>query len=138
MSFKSFSIRTGYIYFAQMENTGPIKIGISTDPHKRMASINTGSPYPITLLYFTPGCEEDEKALHREFMKFSIRNEWFHPVKEIFKSIEWKKQIDRKYEAFMWENYNPERDLGDWTFESEKWNEPWIIEINNRIESQFN
>jgi hypothetical protein len=137
MSFKMFSLVTGYIYFAQMENTGPIKIGISNDPNKRMATLNTSSPYPINLIYFTPGCEEDEKSIHWQFRDFLIRNEWFHPDKKIFRMIEWKKCIDRKNGFFMWENYNPERDLGDWSLGSPKWDEPWAIEIQNRIELKY-
>ena len=133
MCFIMFGVKTGYIYFAQMENTGPIKIGISNDPHNRIISLNTSSPYPIRLLYFTPGCEQDEKQLHYCFRNFCIRSEWFHPANEILNTIEWKKRKDRKHGGFMWENYNPERDLGDWSLGSPKWDEPWCLEITDRV-----
>ena len=137
MCFEMFTISTGYIYFMQIEPLGPIKIGISNNPHKRLYHINTSSPYPVKLLYFTPGNMNDEKSIHRNFIEYRIRNEWFHPHESIFKMIENKKRIDRKFGSFMWEEFDPVKDLGDWSLGSDKWNEPWVIEIQNRIESHY-
>ena len=36
----------GYVYFIQMENTGPIKIGFSKNIKSRMENLQTASPYP--------------------------------------------------------------------------------------------
>ncbi len=138
MCFLMFCYRDGYVYFAQMENTGPIKIGFSNDPYSRIANLNTSSPYPIKLLYFTPACRDDEKELHRVYYRYNIRNEWFHPHESIFKLISYRKEKDIKERGFDWLNPNTERDLGDWTLPSERWDEEWIVQIhenNKRTEA---
>lgn len=64
---------------------GPVKIGISRDPYKRLVQIQTACPFPVKLLHAQP-CEsrkialEDEAFLHRHHANEHMHGEWFHIV----------------------------------------------------------
>jgi len=65
-----------YIYIIQSENK-LYKIGISTNPRKRLSTLQTGSPVPLKLLIQFEGCDDDEKQLHDLFIHRRQRGEWF-------------------------------------------------------------
>lgn len=67
-----------FVYFAQPEGGGPIKIGATKKhPEKRLSSLQTGSPVPLVLISWLP-CEWWlEKALHRALDNFRVSGEWF-------------------------------------------------------------
>lgn len=44
----------GFIYFIQMGDIGPIKIGYAKKPDKRFKHLQWSSPYELKLLYVTP------------------------------------------------------------------------------------
>lgn len=76
------------IYFIQSGNGGPIKIGFTeSDVQARFSQLQTGSPYPLTLLGVIHGDQNAEKALHEKFKAHHIRNEWFEPHKEILRYV---------------------------------------------------
>lgn len=63
------------IYF--IRNGNYIKIGVSVDPWKRLASLQTGNPEPLELLAIMPGSNDLEIGLHRAFGQFMKQGEWF-------------------------------------------------------------
>jgi len=71
------------IYFIQQGNDGAIKIGISNNFEKRLAQLQTGSPYRLKVLLTINGNERLEKQLHNKFAEFRLSGEWFKPVGQI-------------------------------------------------------
>lgn len=101
---------TGYIYFIQMGFMGPIKIGLTKDIDKRLVSLQTGSPYPLRLLSWTPGNEETEKYVHDLYRDHRLEGEWFLPHPDLVQDIEYLEQLHKDF------NHPfpvPERDLVD-------------------------
>lgn len=64
------------IYFIRSEDY--IKIGYSTDPWLRMASLQTGNPKPLEMIAVCPGDYEMERELSLSFKDYHYRGEWFH------------------------------------------------------------
>lgn len=67
---------------------GAIKIGISIDLPKRLASLNSHSPIPLKALATVRGGRKEEKAYHRRFAAHRLHGEWFSPAPEILAEIE--------------------------------------------------
>jgi len=67
----------GEIYFIQVGEDGPIKIGFATDTKKRMKDLQASSPTELRILGKFKGSMRDEKKTHEKFKKFWLRNEWF-------------------------------------------------------------
>ena len=76
-----------YVYFIQSEQTGAIKIGVSTSPKDRLATLQTGSSDNLCLLGSTPGDIALEKQLHLKFSRYSIGGEWFELNEELIALI---------------------------------------------------
>jgi len=65
------------IYFIQAE-TGQIKVGYAKDDiTKRVKNLQCASPVKLELIHSMEGDIFLEKAIHREFKKSKIKNEWF-------------------------------------------------------------
>lgn len=66
-----------FIYFAQCHEY--IKIGIATDVQHRLSGLQTGNPYPITIIatLHTTNSTQDESAIHKIFEKYHFTGEWF-------------------------------------------------------------
>jgi len=71
-------------YFVQAGKEGPIKIGRSKNPVKRMKTIQADSWLDCFLLGLST---EREKYLHERFKQHHIRGEWFSPSNEILEYI---------------------------------------------------
>lgn len=70
--------RAPTIYFARAGSEGPIKIGFTTSaPAERIASLQTGCPWPISLLAELRGSLREEARLHRMFKDSRLVGEWF-------------------------------------------------------------
>ncbi|MFD0074295.1 GIY-YIG nuclease family protein [Streptomyces sp. NPDC127166] len=52
-----------------------VKIGIASDPAKRLAALQTGSPMLLSVLWSHPG--DFERALHDRFAAYRRHGEWF-------------------------------------------------------------
>lgn len=67
------------VYFIRQGKSGPIKIGKSKTPTKRLSALQTGSPEELTLLYSFPAPSDKrlETALHSEFSSYQLNGEWF-------------------------------------------------------------
>lgn len=100
---------TGFIYFVQGENGGPIKIGYATDVADRIISLQTGYPDNLKLLLAFPGNHQYEKQLHKQFSKFQLRGEWFKPEDELLKQIKYmdllNKRLKIKYQNIKNDSY---------------------------------
>jgi len=90
--------KTHYLYFIQLENTGPIKIGLAKNPNRRLIQLQTANPYKLNLLYFFPSCKTDEDGLHYLLRAYRLEGEWFLPSKKVLAEIEAQKRIDEKIE----------------------------------------
>lgn len=63
------------VYFIKAGNF--VKIGIATDPEKRLIELQTANPVVLKLVYSMPGDEELEKLLHKTFDEYRENGEWF-------------------------------------------------------------
>lgn len=67
---------------------GPIKIGYTAAlAESRMAQLQVGHHEQLYLLGTIPGTISDEKSLHKELEKYSIRGEWFESKPELLITI---------------------------------------------------
>lgn len=66
------------VYFIRSEDGGPVKIGSSTDVHRRMRSIQTSCPHRLKVIAIIPNCgRRKERELHRKFSEDRMSGEWF-------------------------------------------------------------
>lgn len=71
---------SGFVYFIGPDDwrVGRVKIGFTgSHPNTRLATFQTGSPFPLAVYAFTPGCYGLERALHETFGVLSLHGEWF-------------------------------------------------------------
>src|SRR6188508_28169 len=68
-----------YIYFVKPEGMdGPIKIGCSNKPARRLASFGPHNPYPLEIIAVAPGDMSTERAIHEHYAEELWHHEWFH------------------------------------------------------------
>jgi hypothetical protein len=65
------------VYFMGSGSDGPIKIGMSFDPDRRVKDIQTASPEEIRVLAQVSGDQDVERMFHGVFAPDHIRGEWF-------------------------------------------------------------
>jgi len=123
-----FQVISGYIYFIQMGEIGPIKIGFTKDVKKRLFFLQTATPYSLRLLCVFPGNEEMEREIHTCLGDIRLRGEWFLPHPFLLRAIEEEERIN-KQNGFI--EPDPSYDIGDWTLGGEKWESPPAIKIFN-------
>lgn len=63
------------IYFIKCNNY--VKIGRSIDPKRRLADLQTGNPFKLTLIRTLNEKDFEESTLHKKFNRFRVRGEWF-------------------------------------------------------------
>jgi hypothetical protein len=78
-------------YFIQSPEGGPIKIGVSSTPRRRLKQLQTGSPVPLEIVGLIDGNVEDE--LHRQFAQCRKHGEWFDPTPELISYIQQKSGV---------------------------------------------
>lgn len=69
----------GFIYFVCTGSGGPIKIGWSLNPERRLAMLQVGNPERLKLVGAVAGTREDERRIHEVLAPEHIRGEWFFP-----------------------------------------------------------
>lgn len=74
-------IRT-LLYFVQA-SSGPIKVGISDNPEKRLSAFQTAHYEGVWLVGYTRGDERMERFWHSRFGHLQMRREWFFPGKDL-------------------------------------------------------
>lgn len=77
---------SNFIYFIGSVG-GPIKIGISKSPSRRLIQLQTGCPHRLQILAATKGNEANERALHAQFNSARLGGEWFAPVAPLVKLV---------------------------------------------------
>ena len=73
------------IYFIQDSSSQAIKIGVSKQPLKRLADLQTAHPSQLLLIGVMDGMQQQEKELHRRFTR--QRGEWFDPSPDLLAFI---------------------------------------------------
>jgi hypothetical protein len=76
-----------WVYFIQAGDDGPIKIGVSRKPKRRIESLRTASPVELRLIAVIVGGEKEEQALHRRFSEDRTHGEWFRPSSDLLAFI---------------------------------------------------
>lgn len=79
------------IYFVQMGDRGPIKIGYTRSLRHlqaRLSVLQTGSPFPLYLRRAASGTKHTERTLHRFFRHLRMSGEWFRPD-EMLAHVAW-------------------------------------------------
>lgn len=71
-----------FLYIIASDANGPVKLGLSTNPEKRVRQLQTGNVAPLQI-YHTEEVADDrvkiaEKALHRLLGHKRIKGEWFN------------------------------------------------------------
>ncbi|MBX9659093.1 MAG: GIY-YIG nuclease family protein [Nitrospiraceae bacterium] len=84
----------GYIYVIQLGEHGPIKIGHSQNPKKRVDLLQVGAAERIYVRAITPGSVADEKALHKKYSEYRLRGEWFQPADDMLLEVLSREQVD--------------------------------------------
>jgi hypothetical protein len=75
------------VYFLQAGN-GPIKIGYSGNPLKRLKLLQNLIPMRLRILATQPGGREEEARLHRKFDDLRLEyGEWFDPEYRLMEYI---------------------------------------------------
>jgi hypothetical protein len=78
-----------FVYFIRpVGMRGPVKIGYSTLPERRLMELSVWSPFPLEVACRIPGSNSTELAFHTLFRAFHSHNEWFHPAPEIDATID--------------------------------------------------
>lgn len=76
------------VYFLQLGDGGPIKIGYSTRMKKRHFELACLLPWDTNILAsFDQWTKQDERLLQDFFKPYRMRGEWFRPSREIFKFL---------------------------------------------------
>ena len=66
----------GWVYWIGGD-TGPIKIGWSKDPEKRLKQFQPGSPVELRVIHRVAGTYNDERRWHNELSNERLHGEWF-------------------------------------------------------------
>ena len=92
---------TGWIYFIEYHEFGPVKIGYATNIDKRLIGLQTACPYELKVLLGIPGGYECETALHMHFYDERMHGEWFSQTRKIKRLIRKLSQFERVYPEFL-------------------------------------
>lgn len=77
-----------FVYFIRRaDGEGPIKIGCSGAPERRMGALQPWSPWDLCLLATIDGDEVLERRFHNHFREHHMRHEWFHPAPELIEAV---------------------------------------------------
>ena len=77
---KSKSLRAGSVYLVRNDNNGMIKIGRSRAVEKRLKTLQTSNPFPLSLILTisTNNAPQVESNLHKIFRHKRVYGEWFN------------------------------------------------------------
>jgi len=75
------------VYFIRAGVDGPIKIGYTRYPRRRISNLQTASPVQLRLVAVIEGRRADEAKLHEDLRAYRIRGEWFADCPEVRAAI---------------------------------------------------
>ena len=72
-------VKLGYVYLIRIEDTNKYKVGVSTNPKRRLSDISNVIPFQLEILALNEvkNPYHVEEDLMRLFSEKLIRNEWF-------------------------------------------------------------
>jgi len=76
-----------WIYFIQIGEEGPIKIGKSLSPYERLDCLQQASPWQLQLVAAREGPAELEKEYHQKFHDLRMKGEWFESADSLMEEI---------------------------------------------------
>lgn len=77
------------VYFVKpVGASGPIKIGLSGNPQKRINEIKGWCPFELEMIGAVPGSWADEQFLHECLAEHHSHGEWFHASPLVLNTIE--------------------------------------------------
>lgn len=76
-----------FVYFIRLGEDGPIKVGNSVNPARRMAELRGWFPYELKFLGQVPGTLPDEEAIHVRFADHWIRGEWYEATQFVLTEV---------------------------------------------------
>jgi hypothetical protein len=79
--------RTRLYFVGAGEPVEAIKIGVATDPRKRLSVIQADQHLPVRIMTTVWIYEFEEAQVHRQFAHLRIRGEWFRPAAELLEVI---------------------------------------------------
>lgn len=77
----------GKIYFILTSDGKFVKIGYSINVDQRIHDLQDSCPLDLILIGCVYGSMKEEKRLHSEFNKYSVRGEWYHANLELLTQI---------------------------------------------------
>lgn len=83
----SHSARKTRIYFVQEGEGGPVKIGNSTWPERRLQDHQCGNPRTLYLLGSFAATRSTEREIHERFAEQRLTGEWFQPTTELLEYV---------------------------------------------------
>lgn len=75
------------VYFIQVMNGGPIKVGFAVNPEKRFKAIQGCNHEKLEIIAVIPGVHSLENKIHKDLRGYNIHGEWFRPDKEVIEYI---------------------------------------------------
>jgi hypothetical protein len=75
------------IYFIRNARARAVKIGRAGDVARRLRSLQTASPDPLTLITWTTGGARQERFWHGRFRHLHIRGEWYEEATELWEAV---------------------------------------------------
>jgi hypothetical protein len=82
-----FGAISGFVYFVQSGEDGPIKIGFAEDVARRVRELQTAHAARLRILAFIRGSMTTERQLHWQFRAIRISGEWYSPGPELLAYI---------------------------------------------------
>lgn len=71
------------VYFFQLENAGPIKVGVSEKPLERLKQIQSANPYKVNCLFFFNTKYPVESYIRNKFKDSNLEGEWYKPSRKL-------------------------------------------------------
>lgn len=92
---------SGFVYLIEAVGVQRYKIGYSKEVYRRASSIQTSTPFEISVLYryFSVDAPQLEKLLHEYYDAYRIRGEWFElPLSEVSNFLSVANELDQGIE----------------------------------------
>jgi hypothetical protein len=83
-----YTVEEAMVYFIQEGDDGPVKIGFSDNPARRLQELQVASAKHLNLIAVIEGDVSKERELQARFQEFRLSGEWFIPITEIFLYID--------------------------------------------------
>jgi hypothetical protein len=85
------------IYFIQIGDDGPIKVGFSQNPQRRLITLQSSHYERLHLIGLKEGSRFEEANVQARLERFALGHEWYAAVPEVFAEID--EPVARVFEA---------------------------------------